>query len=571
MEELFIRIETYRRRCDDFQDRCPEKSRNWDEEEPESETDPPDEVFFDADREVISPEPFDEDPPQAMKPVRYTVAPDNPWYFDLDGVVFSRETGLLVLFPPGKGEEYAVPADDRITGIGEYAFAGSELLKRIDFGSRIRYIGEAAFAGCTALQEVSVPAGVRYLGNRVFCGCKSLKKADINCRTGSIPDELFAGDKSLCAVRIPDRVISVGFDAFKGCKALKSVKPSGAGPRDTGVILPDGLVEIRQEAFSGCVSVRSVSLPESGRIRLERYAFSGCTSLKTFRAGGVDNYGDKCFQDCSGLREFAFGGGTRWIGREIFSGAVCLQKIRFRCAPDFRCDDRTLPMGPEYDAVAELYLQTPDPYGCPPVFQACIREIAGGAAVLEESRRTAIRILKEKRRENFWWFLREPGLLTWVLREKIPDCDDCAELLMMAETELPEDAEEIHAWMERSLSADERAAVISRREEIEQEYRKEEAARRRERAKRRRLMKDLRDQLPGEMKKYRKIPIEELDLPVLLYECLKEYGVDTVEDALAISGDELLEMKDLGPRGIYEVQKSLRKFTGWNEVGRSLA
>jgi len=36
-----------------------------------------------------------------MRRITHSVSPNNPWYFDIDGVVFSKETGLLVLFPPG--------------------------------------------------------------------------------------------------------------------------------------------------------------------------------------------------------------------------------------------------------------------------------------------------------------------------------------------------------------------------------------------------------------------------------------------------------------------------------------
>ena len=73
----------------------------------------------------------------------------------------------------GEGEKtFAVPAG--ISSIGDYAFAGSAGLSRIELSPEITAIGEGAFARCTQLKEAVLPPSLTVIGERAFEGCEGL-------------------------------------------------------------------------------------------------------------------------------------------------------------------------------------------------------------------------------------------------------------------------------------------------------------------------------------------------------------------------------------------------------------
>ena len=68
----------------------------------------------------------------------------------------------------------SITLPDKITSIGDYAFAYCRNLKSIKLPSGLKTIGESAFSD-TKLVDVKIPASVRELANSCFDGCQSLK------------------------------------------------------------------------------------------------------------------------------------------------------------------------------------------------------------------------------------------------------------------------------------------------------------------------------------------------------------------------------------------------------------
>ena len=54
------------------------------------------------------------------------------------------------------------------------------------------------------------------------------------------------------------------------------------------------------------------------------------------------------------------------------------------------------------------------------------------------------------------------------------------------------------------------------------------------------------------------MPIEKLNLSTRAYQALKRAGVHTVEQLQAMSGEELLAIRFLGPRSLLEITDQLR-------------
>ena len=76
--------------------------------------------------------------------------------------------------------------------------------------------------------------------------------------------------------------------------------------------------------------------------------------------------------------------------------------------------------------------------------------------------------------------------------------------------------------------------------------------------------KELRQYFEEEMKKYgalpkvAEIPIEELDLSVRPYNCLKRAGINTIGQLQELSEEKLLRVRNLGLKSFEEIQSKLR-------------
>lgn len=553
IDDLLTRINRYQERlaeyfrlqavaARDHEDEDEDYEPETDEEASETEfTMIPDEIFIDDHAEAINGHRYYSREAKGDAPRRYTVSADNPWYFDIDGVVFSRETGLLVLFPPGKADEYAVPDDERITGIDSDAFAGNQNLKKIIWNNRIRYIGERAFMRCTSVQEITLPACVEYIGEQAFEGCDSLEKAVMDCGIRSIPARTFYHDKALESVMYPESVAEIGRSAFSGCVSLKSVCACGNDPKEWDAVLPQGIREIAPGLFGECGLIRSVCVPDSVE-KIGQEAFKNCTALQAVRTDHVKEFGAYCFQNCISLEKTVFGNSTRFLGTDLFSGATGLKSIRFSCSPDFHCAADALPEDMDYSVDTQAYLATARPYICKTLFLECVRNLSKGETVCGNTERTALQILKRNRRKLEDWFLEDPVILTFILNKDILDCNSCVSLIKKTETDNPETAVKIKTHMESHFTARKIAAALT-------EWEKETVTAQEAEAEKRQLQADREQQ-----------SLESLNLSTWVYNCLKRRGINNISDLLAMGEEELRRIPVLRTIGTDEILTKLKNF-----------
>jgi len=139
---------------------------------------------------------------------------------------------------------------ERITSIGEYAFAGVANVEKVVLPDGVLEIGESAFLGCNALTKINIPSGVTVLEHYVFMSCHSLQEIQIPSGVTKIETWAFMACRSLSRVNFSDALRSIGANAFLECSAL------------TDVELPEGIIEIGQSAFVN-TAIGGITIPKS--------------------------------------------------------------------------------------------------------------------------------------------------------------------------------------------------------------------------------------------------------------------------------------------------------------------
>lgn len=124
------------------------------------------------------------------------VDPENPYFSEKDGVVFSKDGTKLIVFPSGRSGDYQIP--DGTVSVGDYAF----------------YY-------CVNVSSITVPGSVRSLGEGAFGNCSSLTKAVLNEGLEEIGEYAFQSSSGICDIIIPASVKSVGKNGLRlssGCR-----------------------------------------------------------------------------------------------------------------------------------------------------------------------------------------------------------------------------------------------------------------------------------------------------------------------------------------------------------------
>ena len=142
---------------------------------------------------------------------------------------------------------------ENIEEIRETAFSNCEALASVDLSNckKLDKIGESAFNWCPSLEEVLLPESLSSIGKSAFCGCK-IRNIDFSaCKLLSkFPDSLFNMCKSLEEVVWPPHLKEIGDVAFSDCESLRRVE------------LPDSVEVLGEQIFSGC-KLKSLSLPKN--------------------------------------------------------------------------------------------------------------------------------------------------------------------------------------------------------------------------------------------------------------------------------------------------------------------
>jgi hypothetical protein len=187
----------------------------------------------------------------------------------MDGVLFNKDTTILVTFPPKKPGAYIIP-------------------------STVTEIANGGFAGCHSIESIFIPASVSKVSDNSFYGCSLLvgfQVEETNEFYSDIDGVLFTKDLSVLvqyplnrpynSYAVPHGTRKLAYDSFNGCKALQSIT------------FPVTLTEIDASVFRYCYGLTSLELPPSVKT-IGMYAFGSCRYLQSIRIpSSVDNLG-KC-------------------------------------------------------------------------------------------------------------------------------------------------------------------------------------------------------------------------------------------------------------------------------------
>ncbi len=189
----------------------------------------------------------------------------NPYDITEEGELLSSNGNLLLMDRNG-----TITIPERVTKIGEGAFANVEGLKTIIIPSTVTIIETGAFRNNPTVETVIMQEkdghGVEHIGAYAFMECPNLT-----------------------TVQMPNTVKEMRSQAFYYCMNLRNIN------------LSTGLDTIYNYTFAGCRNLTNVQLPE-GIINVKDFAFGGCTNLETIEiSSSVNSIAGTAFSNCNKL------------------------------------------------------------------------------------------------------------------------------------------------------------------------------------------------------------------------------------------------------------------------------
>ena len=102
---------------------------------------------------------------------------------DSAGVLYNKQTGLLIQCPGAITGEYVVPAS--IIIIGRSAFDNCSGLTEVRLSASVCMIEDLAFQSCDSLEQVTLSNSIESIGEAAFWLCENLKNVKIICLENS--------------------------------------------------------------------------------------------------------------------------------------------------------------------------------------------------------------------------------------------------------------------------------------------------------------------------------------------------------------------------------------------------
>lgn len=115
---------------------------------------------------------------------RFNVSPENEYFVEVDGCVYSSDMKTLVLYPPAKFCDcFEIPST--VESIAPGAFWGVNDLNCVKLGKNVKSIGYEAFAGSGCIERIYIDKGVEEINRLIDDFIESRKWLVIGGPSGS--------------------------------------------------------------------------------------------------------------------------------------------------------------------------------------------------------------------------------------------------------------------------------------------------------------------------------------------------------------------------------------------------
>ena len=264
---------------------------------------------------------------------------NNPNYRTIGGMLFSKDSTVLVSFPKGRSGFVTLPQSTKhiapyafaychnitsvtlpegLESLGFWAFVDNQRLNNIAIPSSVTHIDAGPFVNCPALTNISIAEGNSHYyldGTMIYsAGGDTLVSAHKSADSVFLPSTLrvvngFGGNSDVRYIHIPDGVTVIGTEAFNGSSLVSIDLPSHLDFIDeyafyycqslTRVGMPTTLDSMGESCFHSCNHLTSIDIPNGLRI-IPEAAFFMCNALSNITWGNAVEIIDTCaFGDCS--------------------------------------------------------------------------------------------------------------------------------------------------------------------------------------------------------------------------------------------------------------------------------
>ena len=173
---------------------------------------------------------------------------NNSEFSSEDGVLYSKNKEVILLYPRGKNvAEFVIPGQ-HVKYLGRKVFSKCENLKRVSIANGIKDLSDGLFDGCSSLESINIPESLESIGVGAFSGCESLKDIVIPNGTKSIGIYAFSNCKSLKEIAIPSTV--------------ESLAETNDGNMVEGI---NGKNASVSSCFTGCTSLEKITLDSKNK------------------------------------------------------------------------------------------------------------------------------------------------------------------------------------------------------------------------------------------------------------------------------------------------------------------
>ena len=90
------------------------------------------------------------------------------------GVVAAKKNKITKITIPDRADCKGYGLN--VTAVGDKAFAGCKVLKKLTIGNKVTVIGENAFKNCSKLETVVIGKAVKTISSKAFIGDNKIKK-----------------------------------------------------------------------------------------------------------------------------------------------------------------------------------------------------------------------------------------------------------------------------------------------------------------------------------------------------------------------------------------------------------